>query len=92
MNDLGNILSYDDICGNCNVSYSPKMYDTIIKSIPLQMINLVKEQVQFSIITHKMPDLMKENVDFTDKKCSNIFLKNCLLQRCFPGKEIVYIL
>ncbi len=58
MNDLGNILS-DDICGNCNVSYSPKMYDTIIKSIPLQMINLVKEQVKFSIITHKMPDLMK---------------------------------
>ncbi len=60
MNDLGNILSYDDICGKYNVSCSPKcmMYDKIIKSIPLQMINLVKEQVKYSIITPKMPDLM----------------------------------
>ncbi len=47
------------------------MYDKIIKSIPLQIIHLVKEQVKHSIITPKMSDLMIENVNFTDKKCSN---------------------
>ncbi len=32
------------------------------------MINLVKEQVKYSTITPKMPDLMIENINFTDKK------------------------
>ncbi len=61
------------------------MYGKIIKCIPLQMINLVKEQIKYSTITPKMSDLMIENVNFTDKKCSNRFLRNCLIQRCFPG-------
>ncbi len=61
------------------------MYDKIIKYIPLQMINLVKEQIKYSTITTKMSDLMIENVNFTDKKCSNRFLRNCLIQRCFSG-------
>ncbi len=78
-------MSYDDICGKYNVSCSPKMYDKIIKYIPLQMINLVKEQIKYSTITPKMSDLMIENFNFTDKKCSNRFLRNCLIQSCFPG-------
>ncbi len=61
------------------------MYNKIIKSIPLQMIHLVKEQVKHSIITPKMSDLMIENVNYTDKKYSNRFFRNCLLQPCFPG-------
>ncbi len=61
MDNLVNILSYD-ICGKYNVSCSPKMYDKIIKSIPLQMIKLVKKQVKYSIITPKMPVLMIKNV------------------------------
>ncbi len=47
MDNLGNILCYNDICGKYNVTSSPKMYDTIIKSIPLHMIKLVKEQVKY---------------------------------------------
>ncbi len=71
MNALRNILSYDDICGKYNVSCSPKMYDKMIKYIPLQMIHLVKEQIKYSTITTKMSDLMIENFNFTDKKYSN---------------------
>ncbi len=47
------------------------MYDKMIKYIPLQMINLVKEQIKYKKITPKMSDLMIENLNFTDKKCSN---------------------
>lgn len=55
------------------------MYDKIIKNIPLQMIKLVKEQVKYSTIIPKIPDLVIENVNFADTKCSHRFLRNCLL-------------
>ncbi len=39
---LRNYIQLCYICGKYNVSCSPKMYDKMIKCIPLQMINLVK--------------------------------------------------
>ncbi len=44
---LREYINYDDICGKYNVSCSPKIYDKSIKSIPLHMIKLVKEQVKY---------------------------------------------
>ncbi len=82
MNDLGNILSYDDICGKYNVSCSPKIYDKMIKYIPLQMINGTSKIFNNN---SQNADLMIEHFNFTDKKCSNWCLRNCLLQRCFLG-------
>lgn len=75
---LRNILSYDDICGKYNVRSSSKIYDKIMKNIPLQMIKLVKEQEKYSTIFPKIHDLMIENVNFADTKCSHRFLRNCV--------------
>ncbi len=63
MDNLENILSYDAICAKYNVSCSSKIYDEIIKNILLQMIKLVKEQVKYSTINPKIPDLKIENIN-----------------------------
>ncbi len=73
MDNLENILSYDAICAKYNVSCSSKMYDEIIKNILLQMIKLVKEQVKYSTINPKIPDLKIENINCADQNVLTSF-------------------
>ncbi len=63
------------------------------KCIPLQMINLVKEQINYSTITPRMSDLMIENLNFTDKKMFQQIFEELFNTTLFSrtSKEILYI-
>lgn len=85
VDNVGNILSHVAFCGKYNISCSSKMYEKIIKNIPLQMLKLVSEHLKHSRIIPKVQELIIENVSFVDRKCSNKFLRDCLIHQCFPG-------
>lgn len=69
LDSFGNILSHNHFCDKHNLHcYLTK----IIKKIPIQIISVIEKYLKYSVITPNICDLTIENVEFAERKYSQI--------------------
>lgn len=71
----GEILQLKDFKNKFNnIQCSLKEYKKICKSIPVNLIQLIKNTISFSNVQIKLPNLTIGELNITDKKCDNKYL------------------
>ncbi len=84
MDKNGCFISYNDFCSKFNVC-EKKDYFKVIKIILYHKLICQKGILTCSSVIRKILDLRLGKISFVDKKCTNKFIRHCIVQECCKG-------
>uniref|UniRef100_A0A3B3DY82 Reverse transcriptase domain-containing protein n=1 Tax=Oryzias melastigma TaxID=30732 RepID=A0A3B3DY82_ORYME len=84
MKNDGTFLNHTEFKTKFQLDCTNKEYSRVIKSISPKLIQLIKPNVQHSLILPQLPSLCIDSGLFSDIKCNNKFLRASLTNKLFP--------
>lgn len=58
--------------------------NTIIKAIPLELLNLMKGLLMYDVVLPRFPLLIIDDIEFKNRKCSNKIIRSALTNKLHP--------
>ena len=71
MNPNGDLLSVEDFNTKFRLNVSKKMYNRICRAIPVPLVRLIQNSMQYSAITPALSSLRIGDVHLLDRNCNN---------------------
>ncbi len=83
----GTLLNYQQFCLKHNFSPSKSDFTKLHKALPKEFVFLTKNILVHQPITPQQGSLAIKGMLIMDKKCNNHFIRSCLAENLFPGRQ-----
>lgn len=81
LDDQGNLLAYQDFITKYNIKESLREFNKVCKAIPIPLLNMIKNYLQYSIRHITLPKLQLNQISLNDKRS-----RNNIISKIFKGK------
>lgn len=83
LDEQGNLLEFITFKNKFNIQSSLREYKKICKAIPLALLKLIQNYLQYSREGIRLPKLQLSQISVKDKKCNNKYINKIFKRRLF---------